>query len=453
MSVSSADWDTLSMKLDNSIVDSTLFKSNDSLKEPSLSTAIDLNDYKIVQFLAKTKGGLINSNFRKKAWPLLLGVDMEKFHGLCASRYSVDWKSKPQHKDEDQVSLDVDRSFIYYAENGSDSVKTELKSKLNDLILRILRENPQLCYYQGYHDICSVFLVIFSNEMELCFQCVQNFTLLYLRDFMMPSINESIKILKLIPPLVQKVDAQIYNELLLGDIEPFYAISPLITLFSHNITSFSSISQIFDGILANGSLGIIIYYYISLLLSQKENIFQKISLMEEEDCFTKQDVIHDVLSKFILNIEKNTIEQSLEDCTKITKRAPLEKLLPFHQIQRNSVLRTSPLINDLDIKEIKDRLAFITEAILEDQVEGSKITDPSSKATRFSIKDALAKKQNQTLFKMSLTIGIIGLLLNIILKKNEAFQLQTPITQLWNTHSEIINIGIRPIRDLLPKFF
>jgi TBC1 domain family member 20 len=32
---------------------------------------------------------------------------------------SANWKSLPKHRDEDQVRLDVDRSFIYYPNGAS----------------------------------------------------------------------------------------------------------------------------------------------------------------------------------------------------------------------------------------------------------------------------------------------------------------------------------------------
>ena len=45
------------------------------------------------------------------AGPKLLGSDVR--HADSAD-VMLDWRSLPRHKDEDQVRLDVNRSFIYY---------------------------------------------------------------------------------------------------------------------------------------------------------------------------------------------------------------------------------------------------------------------------------------------------------------------------------------------------
>lgn len=45
------------------------------------------------------------------AGPILLGYDSEK-EELKGDQ--PDWKALPRHGDEDQIKLDVNRSFIYY---------------------------------------------------------------------------------------------------------------------------------------------------------------------------------------------------------------------------------------------------------------------------------------------------------------------------------------------------
>jgi hypothetical protein len=46
--------------------------------------------------------------------PLLLGCDGREGVGKPNDSGIDDWKKLPKHGDEDQVQLDVDRSFIYY---------------------------------------------------------------------------------------------------------------------------------------------------------------------------------------------------------------------------------------------------------------------------------------------------------------------------------------------------
>lgn len=88
------------------------------------------------------------------------------------------WQDLPAHRDENQVALDVKRSFIYYPQSAppvapyrssclffdvdsgiTDEQKATLRSLLSWLILATLRRHPQLSYFQGYHDIVSVILL------------------------------------------------------------------------------------------------------------------------------------------------------------------------------------------------------------------------------------------------------------------------------------------------------
>lgn len=85
-------------------------------------------EFELLVSLASTSGGLVDDEVRKIAcmfiltishldWltteigPILLGY--EKKH-LETSDSDSSWQRLPQHKDESQVELDVNRSFVYY---------------------------------------------------------------------------------------------------------------------------------------------------------------------------------------------------------------------------------------------------------------------------------------------------------------------------------------------------
>ena len=55
---------------------------------------------------ATSEHGLIDDEVRKIAWPILLGSDRARDQHLPSS--------PQEHRDEHQVKLDVDRSFVYY---------------------------------------------------------------------------------------------------------------------------------------------------------------------------------------------------------------------------------------------------------------------------------------------------------------------------------------------------
>ena len=86
--------------------------------------------------------------------------------------------ASPPHKDEGQVKLDVNRSFVSFPKSQSsgskvqpefeidDSVdissqeKDKLRLELELVIVTILRRHPSLNYFQGYHDVSSNILVL-----------------------------------------------------------------------------------------------------------------------------------------------------------------------------------------------------------------------------------------------------------------------------------------------------
>lgn len=46
-----------------------------------------------------------------------------------------------------------------------DEQRESLQEELIDIILRVLKRNPQLHYYQGYHDIVVTFLLVVKEHL------------------------------------------------------------------------------------------------------------------------------------------------------------------------------------------------------------------------------------------------------------------------------------------------
>lgn len=81
--------------------------------EAHILDACERKDINKLRGIAITPGGFLSDQLRSRAWPVLLGFEADitlngttKAHGA--------WKHLPRHRDEDQVKLDVDRSFVYY---------------------------------------------------------------------------------------------------------------------------------------------------------------------------------------------------------------------------------------------------------------------------------------------------------------------------------------------------
>ncbi|CAO3633834.1 unnamed protein product [Cunninghamella echinulata] len=134
------------------------------------------NEEEIRQDILTTIGrdyGFIHNNLRKKAWPLLLHCTLTN---KITKRTS--YKSK-KHKDEEQVFLDIKRSFNMFPKNLDEKRKKVLQQELNQVIVQVLRNFPKLHYYQGFHDICAVFLLLFGQSNAI--QLLSHVALFYLR--------------------------------------------------------------------------------------------------------------------------------------------------------------------------------------------------------------------------------------------------------------------------------
>lgn len=83
-------------------------------KVASIREACQWKDIEKLRALATSEGGLVLDDVRRQAWPLLLGCTSSKAEVQREDEDAQTWRSLPKHRDEDQVRLDVDRSFIYY---------------------------------------------------------------------------------------------------------------------------------------------------------------------------------------------------------------------------------------------------------------------------------------------------------------------------------------------------
>ncbi|KAI9305497.1 rab-GTPase-TBC domain-containing protein [Cunninghamella echinulata] len=186
--------------------------------------------------------GFIHNNLRRKAWPLLLHCTLTN---KITKRTS--YKSK-KHKDEEQVFLDIKRSFNTFPKNLDEKRKKVLQQELNQVIVQVLRNFPKLHYYQGFHDICAVFLLLFGQSNAI--QLLSHVALFYLRDAMLDSLDPILKEIELLNTLYKLKDEKLYEHFQSMGILPYYCLSWIITWFSHDLEELEDIYRIFDLILS-----------------------------------------------------------------------------------------------------------------------------------------------------------------------------------------------------------
>lgn len=254
-----------------------------------LAACEDPHDLDLLIRLATSTGGLINDEVRKVVWPLLLGYRSEESELTGSARYPLDL---PIHKDEDQVELDVNRSFIYYPKDESERQLDRRKRELSSVIIQVLREHPMLSYFQGFHDIVQVFLLVLGVDRAPT--AVAHISLLRIRDFMLPSLSASLAHLNLLPTILYAVDPKLC--LHLSQTRPFFALAATLTLYAHDIQEYGDIARLFDFLIAQPAV-VSIYFFAVIILSRRDELFE---IPTEEP-----EMLHSVLSKLPkpLNLE------------------------------------------------------------------------------------------------------------------------------------------------------
>jgi len=291
-------------------------------KRLGIRQACAISDVNSLVSYAVSEGGLLQDDLRRTAWPILLGSDLPTTeNGHCSP-----WEDLPRHPDEDQIKLDVDRSFVYYP-NCTEKELEERKQELSELITEILRRYPMLCYFQGYHDIAQVMLLVLGSQQAI--PALTRVSLFRIRDYMLPSLSPALKHLQLIPSILQKADPRLRKHL--SGTQPFFALAATLTLYAHDVQEYGDIARLYDFLLAHEPV-VSIYLFTAIILSRKKELFE---IPVEEP-----DMLHSTLSKFPQHLN---LEDLIRDAINLFRDYPPESL-PFrawNQIPQYSTLKTS----------------------------------------------------------------------------------------------------------------
>lgn len=134
-----------------------------------------------------------------------------------------------------------------------DSLRDRRRIALSNIILSILCRNPSLHYYQGYHDVVSVFLLALEED-HLSFALSEIVSINFLADYMQPDFETVSKTMSLLMTILRIADKQVHRHLVKASLEPFFATSWLITWFAHDVKKLESSARIFDAILCSHPL-------------------------------------------------------------------------------------------------------------------------------------------------------------------------------------------------------
>ncbi|KAL4975090.1 rab-GTPase-TBC domain-containing protein [Aspergillus desertorum] len=307
------------------VTDESAHSPNDELarineKAEAIRTACNLRDIDALVSHATSEGGFLRDELRQLVWPILLQSDKDTQIKLSPG------SGLPPHRDEEQVQLDVNRSFVYYPECSDDELSAR-KLELSRVIRQVLRNYPVLCYFQGYHDIVQVLLLVLGEERSA--PAVVCLSLFRIRDYMLPSLSPTVKHLQLIPAIIETADKALYQRL--SGIRPFFALSATLTLYAHNIRKYSDIARLFDFLLAWEPV-VSIYLFVAIVLSRRKELLE---IPEDEP-----EMLHFTLSKLPQPLD---LECLISRAVQLFRDHPPESLSfgVWRKIPSYSVLKTT----------------------------------------------------------------------------------------------------------------
>ncbi|KAH6607869.1 tbc domain-containing [Trichoderma cornu-damae] len=286
-----------------------------ALKTSEILAACTWRDATRLRALAESDGGLLADALRRAAYA---DADAD----ADADSLGDDWKDLPRHRDEDQVQLDVNRSFVHYPSDQSEPELRERKHELSNLIVEILRRHPYLCYFQGYHDICQVFLLVLEPAARV--PLVARLSVLRIRDFMLPSLSATTAQLRLLPDILARADPELRRHL--SSIEPFYALAGTLTMYAHNIERYADIARLFDVILAREPT-FSIYLFAQIVIGRREEILE----------IDEPDMLQVILGRVPPELDLDALIKRAVD---LFIRHPPETLGSWRRISGSSVLKT-----------------------------------------------------------------------------------------------------------------
>lgn len=236
------------------------------------------------------------------------------------------------------------------ATDDSEQEAARQKQELSDLILSVLRRHPYLCYFQGYHDICQVFLLVLP--LHLRSPAVARLSALRIRDFMLPNLSAAVAQLRLIPDIIRAADPALARHL--PQAEPYFALSGTITMYAHDVTSLGEIARLFDVLLAAEPV-FSVYVFAQIVIGRRAELFS-VPAGEPE-------ILHSVLSKLPQPLGADRL---VAGARRLLADHPPESLPSWRRgVSPHSVLKTAPSARDCAGQSLAVGEYFFDQQIVE----------------------------------------------------------------------------------------
>lgn len=224
-------------------------------------------EWQQLQFFCHSRFGLVTDSLRRQVWPRLLG--------LCPDNAAPP-NSAAHCRFDSLIQMDIVRSLYNFdvlkgqnAENRASQA-----AQLTRLMARILQEDSELHYFQGFHDICTVFLLVAGED--LAYLLLQRFVYTHCHASMRKTFAEMVEMLSLALRILRNADSDLSRKIeqLQEEVSvkqtPMFALSWVLTFFAHVIPCFMQAARVFDFCLTDPLA--VLYLTASVILLEKQAV-------------------------------------------------------------------------------------------------------------------------------------------------------------------------------------
>ena len=211
-------------------------------------------------------------------------------------------------------------------DESEQSLETK-RTELSELIVSTLRSHPILSYFQSYHDVVQVLLLVLGKQQAMV--AVPRISLLRLRDYMLPTIEPARRHFELVSAIVKAADPELANHI--AQAENIFALSATHSLFAHDIYNYGDISRLYDFLLAHEPI-MSIYLFAAVTISRRSELLE----MPPDE----SDMLTFVISKLPQSFD---IDARIQDALALFRGHPPQTLPGFvwWRLSQYSVLKTS----------------------------------------------------------------------------------------------------------------
>ncbi|NXH13799.1 TBC20 protein, partial [Bucco capensis] len=335
-------------------------------------------DVAALRRMAISKGGLLSDEIRRKVWPQLLSVNTDDLPPLPGKEL------RENNKDYQQVLLDVRRSLRRFPPGMPDEQREVLQEELIDIILHVLQRNPQLHYYQGYHDIVVTFLLVLGDRLATAL--VEKLSTHHLRDFMDPTMDNTKHILSYLMPIIDQVNPEVHDFMQSAEVGTIFALSWLITWFGHVLADFRHVVRLYDFFLACHPL-MPLYFAAVIVVHRKQEVL---------DCECDMASVHHLLSQIPQDLPYEILISKAGD---IFVQLPPSKLAK--DIQQQAERTATSTFKDFELASVQQRPDSVLR--LRQRLRGRGGPGPDKPSPEEPSRALLARPRSTRLRKLAVT--------------------------------------------------